>query len=107
LAGPLVAAQHIIAAVTRLAEAGEPFPIPFNSFAECVPAPNPDTKKNVVWFALNDDRPLANFAGIWKTFNGDRGTKSKPVPGPHLIYGFLTTGPNAVSSSRSTQRPCR
>jgi len=27
---------------------------------------------------------------------GDRGTKSKPVPGPHLVYGFLTTTPNAV-----------
>src|SRR3979411_1647007 len=26
----------------------------------------------------------------------DRGTKSKPVPGPHLVYGFLTTSPNAV-----------
>jgi putative SOS response-associated peptidase YedK len=25
-----------------------------------------------------------------------RGTKSKPVPGPHLVYGFLTTAPNAV-----------
>ena len=27
---------------------------------------------------------------------GDRGTKSKPVPGPHQVYGFLTTSPNAV-----------
>src|SRR5215472_12086856 len=26
----------------------------------------------------------------------DRGTKSKPIPGPHLVYGFLTTSPNAV-----------
>ena len=22
--------------------------------------------------------------------------KSKPVPGPHQVYGFLTTSPNAV-----------
>jgi len=28
--------------------------------------------------------------------NGDRGTKSKPIPGPHKVYGFLTTSPNAV-----------
>jgi putative SOS response-associated peptidase YedK len=49
-----------------------------------------------VWFALNDDRPLFAFAGIWTTFNGDRGTKSKPLPGPHQVYGFLTTSPNAV-----------
>ena len=33
---------------------------------------------------------------LWTTFNGDRGTKSKPVPGPHQVYGFLTTSPNAV-----------
>jgi hypothetical protein len=49
-----------------------------------------------VWFALNDDRPLFAFAGIWTEFKGDRGTKSKPVPGPHLVYGFLTTMPNAI-----------
>jgi putative SOS response-associated peptidase YedK len=29
-------------------------------------------------------------------FKGDRGTKSKPVPGPPNVYGFLTTSPNAV-----------
>ncbi|MEH2590277.1 putative SOS response-associated peptidase YedK [Bradyrhizobium sp. AZCC 1721] len=34
--------------------------------------------------------------GIWTTFNGDRGTKSKPIPGPHQVYGFLTIAPNAV-----------
>jgi hypothetical protein len=22
--------------------------------------------------------------------------KSKPIPGPHLVYGFLTTAPNAI-----------
>jgi hypothetical protein len=30
-----------------------------DSFAEYAPEPNPETKKkDVVWFALNDDRPL-------------------------------------------------
>ena len=58
---------------------------------------NPETKKkNVVWFAFNGDRPLAAFAGIWTVFRGDRGTKSKPIPGPHNVYGFLTTAPNAI-----------
>jgi len=57
----------------------------------------PETKKkDVVWFAINDDRPLFAFAGMWTTYNGDRGTKSKPIPGPHEVYGFLTTAPNAV-----------
>ena len=71
--------------------------VPVNSFAKYAPEPNPETKKkDVVWFALNDDRPLFAFGGLWTTFNGDRGTKSKPIPGLHLVYGFLTTSPNAV-----------
>jgi putative SOS response-associated peptidase YedK len=71
--------------------------VPFNSFAEYAPEPNPETKKkDVVWFALNDDRPPFAFAGIWTEFRSDRGTKSKSIPGPHLVYGFLTTAPNAV-----------
>jgi putative SOS response-associated peptidase YedK len=46
--------------------------VPANSFAEYAPASNPETKKkDVVWFALNEDRPLFAFAGIWTTFHGD------------------------------------
>ena len=68
--------------------------VPFDSFAESGPEPNPETKKkDPVWFALNEDRALTCFAGIWTTFNGDRGTKSKPITGPHKVYGFLTTSP--------------
>jgi putative SOS response-associated peptidase YedK len=70
--------------------------VPANSFAEYAPEPNPETKKDVACFALNEDRLLFAFAGIWTEFKGDRGTKSEPVPGPHLVYGFLTTAPNAV-----------
>jgi putative SOS response-associated peptidase YedK len=71
--------------------------IPANSFAEYAPEPNPETKKkDVVWFGLNEDRPLFAFGGLWTEFKGDRGTNSKPIPGPHLVYGFLTTAPNAV-----------
>jgi hypothetical protein len=71
--------------------------VPANSFAEYAPEINPVTKKkDVVWFALNDDRPLFAFAGVWAEFKGDRGTKSKPIPGPHLVCGFLTTAPNAI-----------
>ena len=65
--------------------------VPFNSFAEYAPEPNPETKKkDVVWFAHGDDRPLSAFAGIWTEFKGERGTKSRSVPGPHQVYGFLT-----------------
>jgi hypothetical protein len=71
--------------------------VPPNSFAEYVPVLNPETKKkDVVWFALNEDRPLFAFAGIWAEYRGDRGTKSKPIPGLHLVYGFRTSVPNAI-----------
>jgi putative SOS response-associated peptidase YedK len=57
--------------------------VPANSFAEYAPEPNPETKrKDVVWFALDDSRPLFTFAGIWTEFKGDCGTKSKPIPRP-------------------------
>jgi putative SOS response-associated peptidase YedK len=63
--------------------------VPANSFAEYAPETNPETKKkDVVWFALDEARPLFCFAGIWTECKGDRGTKSKPVPGPHLVYGY-------------------
>jgi putative SOS response-associated peptidase YedK len=71
--------------------------VPANSFSEYAPEANPATgKKDVVWFALDESRPLFAFAGIWGEYRGDRGTKSKPIPGPHNVYGFLTTSPNAV-----------
>ena len=89
--------QHVIAALARWLKPENRCLVPANSFAEYAPEPNPETKKkDVVWFALNDDRPLFAFAGIWTTFNGDRGTKSNPIPGPHQVYGFLTTSPNAI-----------
>jgi putative SOS response-associated peptidase YedK len=79
-----------------MAKAGEPLLGPGQQLCRVGAGAEPEAKKKVVWFALNDDRPLFAFAGIWTTFSGDRGTKSKPVPGPHQVYGFLTTSPNAV-----------
>jgi putative SOS response-associated peptidase YedK len=68
--------------------------VPANSFSEYAPEPNPVTKKkDVVWFALNEDRP---FAGITE-FRGDRGDQVQTDTGTtHNVYGFLTTVPNAV-----------
>ena len=55
--------------------------VPANSFAEYAPEPNPVTgKKDVVWFALNEDRPLFAFAGIWTEFKGDRGNQVEADP---------------------------
>ena len=36
------------------------------------------------------------FAGIWRSWTGDRGTKAKPNVGNHVLFSFLTTEPNAV-----------
>lgn len=49
-----------------------------------------------MWFAIDESRPLFAFAGIWTAFSGERGTKSKPLAGPHDVYRFLTTDPNTV-----------
>ena len=55
--------------------------VPVNSFAEYAPEANPETKKkDIVWFALNEDRPLVAFGGIWTEFKGDRGIKSNRSP---------------------------
>lgn len=71
--------------------------VPFTSFSEYAPEPNPITKrKDVVWFALDESRPPAFFAGIWTKWRGTRGTKANPVEGEHELYGFLTCAPNAI-----------
>jgi putative SOS response-associated peptidase YedK len=36
------------------------------------------------------------FAGNCIEFKGERGTKAKPIPGPHLVYGFPTAASNAM-----------
>ncbi|WP_428029479.1 SOS response-associated peptidase [Ancylobacter sp.] len=71
--------------------------VPFTSFSEYAPVPNPATgRKDVVWFALNEERPLAFFAGLWTGWTGTRGTKAAPVEGQHELFGFLTCAPNGV-----------
>jgi putative SOS response-associated peptidase YedK len=62
--------------------------VPANSFAEYAPEPNPATgKKDVVWFALDDDRPLFAFAGIWTEFRGSRHEiQADPRPAPCLWF---------------------
>jgi len=80
--------EHRIAALARLAEAGKPLPGAGQQLLRICARAEPADQKDVVWFALNEDRPLFAFAGIWTEFKGDRGTKSKPIPGPHDVYGF-------------------
>jgi putative SOS response-associated peptidase YedK len=37
-----------------------------------------------------------SFTQCWEESSEFRRIATKPVPGPHLVYGFLTTAPNAV-----------
>ena len=71
--------------------------VPATAFSEYQDGPSP---KDIVWFARppesGDSRPLFFFAGIWREWEGVRGTKAAPVEGRHRVYSFLTTDPNAV-----------
>ncbi len=71
--------------------------VPATSFCEYNDKPDPETKrKTPFWFALSEKRPLFFFAGVWKEWEGTRGTKADPVTGKHLLYSFLTTDANKV-----------
>ncbi len=66
--------------------------VPFTSFSEYETLP--DGKKVPAWFAFDETRPLAFFAGIWTTWTSVR----KKAEGEVTVdaYGFLTTEPNDV-----------
>ena len=65
--------------------------VPATSFAE--PDNNQGPKSIWTWFAQDDTRPLFCFAGIWREWEGDRGTKTAPDVGKHLVFSFLTRMP--------------
>lgn len=63
--------------------------VPATSFAE--PDNNQGPKSIWTWFAQDDSRPLMFFAGIWREWEGDRGTKTVSDIGKHIVFSFLTT----------------
>jgi putative SOS response-associated peptidase YedK len=65
--------------------------VPFTSFSE--PGLNAEGKSEPVWFALDDSRPLAFFAGIWTGWTSTRKVSEGEVTCD--LYAFLTTEPNA------------
>src|SRR6202011_4572311 len=58
--------------------------VPFNSFSEFNKAEGGD-----IWFALDESRPLACFAGIWTNWTSVR--KVKEGESTNDLYAFLTT----------------
>jgi putative SOS response-associated peptidase YedK len=66
--------------------------VPFTSFSENEDGPN--GSRPTVWFALEDSRPLAFFAGIWTRWTSVR--KVKEGETTNDLFAFLTTEPNAI-----------
>ena len=62
--------------------------VPFTSFSEFNKAAGGN-----VWFAFDESRPLAFFAGIWTNWTSVR--KVKEGETTNDLFGFLTTAPNA------------
>ena len=65
--------------------------VPFTSFSEY--ETTMDGKKVPVWFALDESRPLAAFAGIWTNWTCTRKAKEGEVTCD--LFAFLTTDANA------------
>lgn len=65
--------------------------VPWTSFSENEHLP--DGTKPPVWFALDESRPLAFFAGIWTRWTSVRKLKEGEITSD--LFGFLTTDANA------------
>ena len=65
--------------------------VPFTSFSES--HRNADGIVEPVWFALNENRPLAFFAGIWTGWTSTRKVAEGEITAD--LFAFLTTAPNA------------
>src|SRR6266851_4338992 len=66
--------------------------VPATAFSE----PDKNTPKGAVvwrWFERADKQPFF-FAGIWRPWTGDRGTKRVPNIGDHTLFSIMTTEPN-------------
>jgi putative SOS response-associated peptidase YedK len=66
--------------------------VPFTSFSENEALP--DGRRAPVWFALDETRPLAFFAGIWTRWTSVR--KVKEGETTNDVFAFLTTEPNKI-----------
>jgi putative SOS response-associated peptidase YedK len=64
--------------------------VPFTSFAENERLP--DGRRPPVWFAFDETRPLACFAGIWTRWTSVR--KVKEGETTNDLFAFLTTEAN-------------
>lgn len=69
--------------------------VPATEFAEPSPKPDPETgRKGNHWFAVDEDRSLFVFAGIWTNWTSTRKLKEGEINTD--FFGFLTCEPNSV-----------
>lgn len=69
--------------------------VPATEFAEPDPASKKEGERTPnAWFAINEDRRLFFFAGIWTRWTSVRKLKEGEIEAD--LYAFLTTEPNAV-----------
>jgi putative SOS response-associated peptidase YedK len=68
--------------------------VPFTAFSEYEDA-SPKGRKQIRWFAP-PDRSILFFAGIWRDWEGDYGSKKEPNIAVHQLFSFLTTEANAL-----------
>lgn len=66
--------------------------VPFTSFSEY--ETTAEGKKAPVWFALDETRPLAAFAGIWTSWTSVRKNAEGEITCD--VFAFLTTDANAT-----------
>jgi putative SOS response-associated peptidase YedK len=66
--------------------------VPFTSFSENELLP--DGTRPPIWFALDETRPLAFFAGIWTRWTSVRKVKAGETTND--VFAFLTTEPNKL-----------
>jgi Uncharacterized conserved protein len=66
--------------------------VPFTSFSETETLP--DGTRPPIWFALDDSRPLACFAGNWTQWTSVR--KVREGETTNNLFAFLTTEPNRL-----------
>lgn len=66
--------------------------VPFTAFSEYEDS-SPKGKKQIRWFAP-PDRGMMFFAGVWRVWAGDYGSKKEPNVGEHYLFSFLTTESN-------------
>jgi putative SOS response-associated peptidase YedK len=66
--------------------------VPFTAFSEYEDN-SPKGAEIIRWFAP-PDRGMHCFAGVWRVWSGDYGSKKDPNPGEHMLFSFLTTEAN-------------